>query len=268
MKKEHNIKSKLNYEKVLFSFHFKKRFISIRTLVCMILSITPTFYILINIQAFIDPNTAIDQNFLDGAIFWSGFIGQKTMVSFFRMIPVIIAVDIISGEFSNKTAMILYSTVPRNRVLLTKIIFLISYMLFFVLFSFISFGIVFLFKFNLIVSINFLITGFSLIFIDFTFILSLTVIFSALNRNTIISFLIPLLYINVEPIFVSLEMELLSYSYYKENIYYSLERILFIGKSIIIDGNIILSLIVFFSAPIIIFLITFYGFKQLDIRTN
>lgn len=267
MKKEHNIRSKLNYEKVLFSFHFKKRFISIRTLVCMILSITPTFYILINIQAFIDPNTAIDQNFLDVAIFWSGFIGQKTMVSFFRMIPVIIAVDIISGEFSNKTAMILYSTVPRNRVLLTKIIFLISYMLFFVLFSFISFGIVFLFKFNLIVSINFLITGFSLIFIDFTFILSLTVIFSALNRNTIISFLIPLLYINVEPIFESLEMELLSYSYYKNNIYSFFERILF-DYPVHIYGDTILTFIVFFSAPVIIFLITFYGFKQLDIRTN
>ena len=175
MKKKDKISFWFYQEKILFIHHFKKDFLSIKTLLCVSLSIILIIYSFIGIESF-------DQNILDTNIFWLGFIGAGYSSPFFKFIPIIIAANLISGEFSSKTAMILYSTVSRNRILISKILFSIIHLLFILIFSFILFEIVVLLTMNLAVSINILLTGFFLIFIELIFWLALTLIFSALTR--------------------------------------------------------------------------------------
>ncbi len=253
-------------QKTLFPLYFKTRLLSIRTIICILLSLITLSYTVMTIDIFTRSNIIVNQTLLDNQIFWSGFIGATLFSSYFLMIPVIITADIISGEFSNKTAMVLYSTVSRNKVLLSKIMFLLVYLLIFLLIPLISFGIMSLILFNLTVSMNILINGFILILVSSIFILSLTFAFSALTRSSIISFVIPFLYFSVEPIFDLFNMELLSYSYFRRNIYYSLQNFFF--NEMYVVNDLVLSYFVFFGVPIIVFIITFYGFKRLDIRAN
>lgn len=260
------VKDYLYLQKVFFPFYFKTRVISIRTIICILLSLIPLSYILISIDVITRSHIIINQAILDNEIFWSGFIGASFFSLYFLIIPVIIATDIVSVEFSNKTAMVLYSTISRNKVLFSKLMFLVVYLLILLLIPLISFGILSLFLFNLTVSTNILIIGFFLILVNSIFILSLTFAFSALTRSSIISFLIPFLYISFEPIFELLNVEFLSYNYFSRNIYFFLQNILFNESFIVKD--LVLSYIVFFGAPIIVFIITFYVFKRLDIRTN
>lgn len=260
------IKEYLYLQKVFFPFYFKTRVISIRTIICILLSLIPLSYTLISIDAIIRSHIIVNQIILDNEIFWWGFIGATFFSPYFLMIPLIIAADIVSGEFSNRTAMVLYSTVSRNKVLLSKIMFLLVYLLIFLLIPLISFGIMSLILFNLTVSMNILINGFFLVLVSSIFILSLTFTFSALTRSSIISFLIPFLYFSFEPVFELFNVEFLSYSYFRKNIYLFLQNIFF-NESFIVN-DLVLSYIVFFGAPIIVFIITFYGFKRLDIRTN
>jgi hypothetical protein len=133
--------------------------------------------------------------------------------------------------------------------------------------SFSSFVIITSIISNLYVSLHILLTYFFFIFIDLMFIVSLTFMFSTLTRNTITSFIVPFLYITIEPFFKAFELELLSYSYFKMIVFNFLEDIIFIER-ILIRDNTIISFIAFFGLPILILLITFYGFKQLDIRID
>ena len=260
------IKDYFYLQKVFFPFYFKTRIVSIRTIMCIILSLIPLSVTFISIDSLARSNIIVNQIILDNEIFWSGLVGSFFFSIYFNMIPVIIAVDIVSEEFSNKTAMVLYSTVSRKKVLFSKLVFLLVYLLIFLLIPFISFGIMSLILFNLIVSMDILINGFLLVFISSIFILLLTFAFSALTQNIIISFSIPFLYFSFEPIFFILNIELLSYSYFRRNIYSFLQNIFFNER--FMENDLVLSYIVFFGAPLIIIIIIFYGFKRVDIRIN
>lgn len=209
----------------------------------------------------------VDQNILDQQIFWSGFIGTGYSNLFFKFIPIIIAVNLVSGEFSNKVAMGLYSMVSRNRMLISKIIFSIVYLSLILIFSFVLFELVVLLTLGLTVSIDILVTGFFLIFLELIFWLLLTLSCSALTHNTLIALGVSYFYLSIAPTLEYYKMTFLNYNYYRKNIYFFLQRTLFDFQNGSFE-NLILSFITLFSLPVIIILITFYGFKRLDIRIN
>lgn len=254
------------YEKPLITFYMKKGIFSIKFIICIILSLIPIIASFISIIQEIEYGLIINQDSLD-LFFLYNFVHGIMISQFFRMIPVIITADVVSGEFSNKSAMILYSIGSRNKILIIKLLTLTLSILLLMVISFSSFVIMTFIITNLYVSLHFLLTGFFFMFIDLMFIMSLTFIFTTLTRNTITSFIVPFLYITIEPFFEAFELELLSYSYYKMIVFNFLEYIITIER-IMIRDNTIISLIAFFGLPILILLITFYGFKQLDIRVD
>jgi ABC-type transport system involved in multi-copper enzyme maturation permease subunit len=259
MKKKDKISFWFYHEKILFIHHFKKEFLSIKTLLCISLSIILVIYSLVGIESF-------DQNILDTNIFWLGFIGAGYSSPFFKFIPIIIAANLISGEFSSKTAMILYSTVSRNRILISKIIFSIIHLLFIIIFSFLLFEIVVLLTMNLTVSIDILLAGFFLIFIELIFWLALTLIFSALARNALAALGFSYFYMSISPTFEYYHMKFLNYNYFRKNIYFFFYETLFNQNSNY--EMLILSFTIVICMPIIIVLVTFYQFNKLDIRIN
>lgn len=259
MKKRNKISSWFYHEKILFIHHLKKEFFSIKTLICIGLSIILTIYSLSGIEFF-------DQNILETNIFWLGFIGAGYSSPFFKFIPIIIAANLVSGEFSSKTAMILYSTVSRNRILISKIIFSIIHLLFIIIFSFLLFEIVVLLTMNLTISINILLMGFFLIFIELIFWLALTLIFSALTHSALIALGFSYFYMSISPTLEYYNMKFLNYNYYRKNIYFFLYDTLFNQNSNY--EMLLLSFIIVICAPVIIVLVTFYQFNKLDIRIN
>ncbi len=269
MKIKNHKNSRIFAKKILFFHYFKKRVLSIRTLICFIILIFPIFMSLGPIPF----NNEINQNTVDKDIFWDQFINAYTIV--FRFFPIIIAFDLISGEFSNKTAMILYSTVSRNKVLISKILLSIVHLSIILIFSFIIFEIAVFLSFNFTISTPILISGFFLIFIDLFFWLSVTIMISALSKNSIITIGISYFIINAE-----LQMlffgeyiyvfKFISYTYYENSIRFFLRNLIF-NQNIIYNQNIffenlILSFAVFICAPLIIYLITFYGFNKVDLN--
>lgn len=265
-------KDKFNFKtnKILFKFYFKKRFVSIRSLVCILLLIIPVIYLIIDHKDLIKPNYVPSQNLINNAYFWSDFIGRTFTIpalTSLTIIPIIMTLDIISGEFSNKTAMVLYSAVSRNKVIRAKIIYLIVSLFIFVMVLFLSVEVITIILFKSIVSLNFLIVGFVLIFINLLFYLSFTFILSALTRNAIISFLIPFVYLFLGGVLEFLDMKLFIYSYFGNNILEFFTDILIHQEVIVyILPDLRLSFIIFFGLPFFIFLITFYEFKKVDIR--
>lgn len=254
------------YEKPLITFYMKKGIFSIKFITCIILSLIPIIAGLISISQELEHSLITNQESLD-FFFLYDFVRGILIFPYFRMIPVIITADVVSGEFSNKSAMILYSTGSRNKILVIKLLTLTLSILLLMVISFSSFVIITSIISNLYVSLHILLTYFFFIFIDLMFIVSLTFMFSTLTRNTITSFIVPFLYITIEPFFKAFELELLSYSYFKMIVFNFLEDIIFIER-ILIRDNTIISFIAFFGLPILILLITFYGFKQLDIRVD
>ena len=259
MKKNNKISSWYYQEKILFIHHFKKEFLSIKTIICISFSIILIISSLIGIEQY-------DQNILDTNIFWLGFIGAGYSSPFFKLIPIIIAANLVSGDFSSKTAMILYSTASRNRILISKILFSIIHLLFMIIFSFILFEIVILLTLNLTVSITILLAGFFLIFIELLFWLSLTLIISALTHSSLIALGIPYFYMSVSPTLEYYGMKFLNYNYFRKNVYFFLYDSLFNQNSTY--EMLLLSFIILICVPIIIILFTFYQFNKLDIRIN
>jgi len=259
MKKRNKISIWFYHEKILFIHHFKKEFLSIKTLICIGLSIILIIYSLSGIEFF-------DQNILETNIFWLGFIGAGYSSPFFKFIPIIIAANLVSGEFSSKTAMILYSTVSRNRILISKIIFSIIHLLFIIIFSFLLFEIVVLLTMNLTISINILLMGFFLIFIELIFWLALTLIFSALTHSALIALGFSYFYMSISPTFEYYNMKFLNYNYFRKNIYFFFYETLFNQNSNY--EMLLLSFIIVICAPVIIVLLIFYQFNKLDIRIN
>lgn len=260
MNRKNKINSSLFYEKNLFSFYLKKRVFSIKFILCIL------FSILISFSQSTFGRTISSQN-LDEYIFWQKFLGAFSLAIFPLYFPIIITADIVSGEFSNKSAMIIYSMESRTKILSIKLLILIISIFILNLFYFLTFLIIAFIKTGIFVSIHIFLIGFLIVFIEFLFISSLTFMISALTRNTFVSFILPFFYISITSFLEYYELELLSYNSYKMKIISFFENFLF-NEQIIFSIVKNISIIIFFGLPILIMLITFYSFKQLDIRID
>lgn len=207
----------------------------------------------------------LNQRNLDKWTFWGDFIGSYS--GMFTMISVIITADIVSGEFSNKSAMIIYATESRYKILTIKSLSMIITIFFLILFYFSAFLIMIFIKTDLLISINIFITGFFLIFIMMILYSSLTFMISALTHNIAISFIFPFFYVISEGFLEELELGLLSFNSYALRVFSFFENLLFFD---IIDLNAVtfFCLLFFFGASILFMLLTFYAFNQLDVRID
>lgn len=263
MKSLNNLKSSLSYDKHLFYFYLKKRMLSIKFILCVLLSVLIGSLAQSNSRSLIN----ISSHILDKNIFWQNFLGTFSLAIFPLYFPIIIAADIVSAEFSNRSAMIIYSMESRNKVLSIKLLSLIisifilnlSYFLPFLIFTYI--------RTSLLVSFHIFLMGFLIIFIEFIFISLITFMTSALTRNTFVSFILPFFYISVETNLEYFELGLLSYTSYQMKVISFFENFLF-NEQIIVSIVKSFSIIMFFGLPLLIILITFYCFKQLDIRID
>ena len=163
--------------------------------------------------------------------------------------------------------MIIYATESRNKILAIKLFCVVISIFILMLFYFSTFLIMVFIRTNLLVSIHIFLMGFLIIFIQLIFYLSLTFMISALTRNVVLSFILPFFYIIIETFLEDLELGLLSYSSYTVKVIYFFENLIF-HEQIIFSSVTIICIIIFFGLPILIMLITFYAFKQLDIRVD
>jgi len=92
---------------------------------------------------------------------------------------------------------------------------------------------------------------------------------SALTHNVSISFILPFFYLIIESFLEDLELELLSYSSYTVEVFYFFENLIFKFNGYFTFSSVtVICIVVSFGLPILVMLITFYAFKQLDIRVN
>ncbi len=266
MKRENKTKTSLFYEKHLFCFYLKHRILSIRFILCIMLSLLLIFDTSknINFEAVANQHITVDK------LYWSRFIVPFSIFSFWlRVLPVIIAVDIVSGEFSNKSAMIIYATESRRKILAIKFLAVIMSLFILMVFYFLTFISLIFIRTNFLVSIPFILTGFLIIFIQLISYLTLTFMISALTRNVSISFILPFFYLIIESFLEDLELELLSYSSYTVEVFRFFENLIFKFNGYFTFSSVtVICIVVFFGLPILVMLITFYAFKQLDIRVN
>jgi len=267
MKRENKMKSSLFYEKHLFSFYLKNRILSLKFLICLLLLMIPILQIL-NDYIFstnIPIHLRLNQSLLDRILYWEDFIASYGF--FLIFLPIIISVDIISEEFSNKSAMILYSTESRNKILFIKLLSLMSAISLLTIIYFSTFLIAIFITTNYLVSIDIFLIGFLFVYLEFIFIASLTFMISALTRNVISSFFLPFLYLILNPFLEVLELGLLSYYSYKMKVF-NFFRYMFFQEIIIFSNITAICIIAIFGLPIMIILITFYTFNQFDIRVD
>ncbi len=267
MKRENKIKSSLFYDKHLFLFYMKKNILSVKFAICFIFLFIPIFQTLSELEYIIylgNANIRI-QSDLDEVIFWQRFIGIYSR--YLTLIPVILTADIVSGEFSNKSAMIIYATESRYKILTIKLLCVIFSLLILVLFYFSAFLIVIFIKTELLISINIFMTGFLFIFVELILYSSLTFLISALTRNIAISFIFPFFYLITQGFLEEFELGLFSINSYLFRVLEFFENLFFYER---IDLNAVtfFCLVIFFGASILIMLITFYTFNQLDIRID
>ena len=265
MKRENNTESSLFYEKHLFSFYLKKRILSKSFIGCIILSLIIFFSI---INEFNSQNI-INQRILDEEIYWQYFI--VFLSKYLRFLPPIFVADIVSEEFSNRSAMIIYTTESRTKILSIKLLSLMTSIFILLLFYFSSFLIFNFLMTELFVAIHIFLTGFLIIFMEFLFFSSLVFMISTLTLKVVPSLILPTFYIVIEIFFVvflvDVELGLLSYTSYEMKVINFFENLIF-NKEIIFSGLIIISTMVFFGLPILIILIIFHHFKRIDIRVD
>jgi ABC-2 type transport system permease protein len=249
----------------LISFFLKTYLKELRTVICLILAIIPPIYSINFIINFTE-TSSIDQIDIDSYFFWNSFLFISILL--YRFATVIICSDIISGDFSNKSAMILYSLpLSRSRIIIFKIISMVVYLLILETISFLLFGSILLIVFNYSISLNIFLLGFLLNFFNILFGLSFSLFLSAVTRNTIISALIPFIYLYIgSQIFDMLNLEFLSYVYISGKVVNVVSNYIETGL-FIFEFPDILSLILLISIPFIIILITLVSFKEMDIRT-
>ncbi len=264
MKKDNKSQCSRSYEKHLFLFYLKKRILSIKFIVCFMLLLIPIFQILNDLDYRIIDN----QRELDKMIFWGDFIGFYSIFGMFLLfIPVIVAADIVSGEFSNKSAMLIYATESRHKILTIKSLSLMISIFILMLFYFSAFLIMIFIKTDLLVSIHIFLMGFLFIFIVMIFYSSFTFMVSALTRSVTLSFIIPFFYLIINTFLEGFELGLLSFFSYTLRAFYFFENLIFY-EQITLSTVTIFCLIVFFGVSIMIMLLTFYIFNQLDIRVD
>ncbi len=261
MNRKNKRNSSLFYEKKLFSFYLKKRILSIVFIVCILLSLVLAF------TSFL--SSSIEENIsrlnVDSVVFWQDFLGIFSLLIFPLYFPIIISADIVSGEFSNRSALIIYSMESRTKILSIKLVSLITSIFILNLFYFVTFLLIVFIKTGIFISIHIFLIGFLIIFLESMFISSITFMISTLTQNTFVSFILPFSYISIAPFLGFFELDLFSYNFYKMKVGSFFEYFLF-NEQIIFSIINTISIIIFFGLPILIMLITFYSFKQLDIR--
>ena len=266
MKKVRKYKNIDFTEGFLFTFYLKKGIFSIRFITCVVFSLIPLLQFIL-----LYPEVTINHQNLLNSFFWGDFVWNALLFSpFFSLISVLLAADIVSGEFSNKSAMILYSIGSRSKILLIKILYLLFTLFILTIISFLSFTIYGLFNFGMIAEIRFYLAGFLIVFFDLMFYVALTLMCSALIRKSLVAFIIPLFYIflQVGYIFESYDVSLLSHSYYKLKVFNLFDTIVYSHFESSLPTATIFDLVIFFALPILLFLITIYSFKQIDIRVD
>jgi len=266
MKKVRKYKNISFSEGFLFTFYLKKGIFSIQFIMCILFSLIPIMQII-----FLYPELNINsQNFLN-SFFWGDFVGNTLIYApFFSLISVFLAADIVSGEFSNKSAMILYSIGSRSKILVIKILYLLFNIIILAVISFLSFTIYGLIKFGMIAEMRFYLAGFLVVLFNLMFYVSLTLMCSALIRKSLVAFILPLFYIFIQAgyIFESFDLDLLSHSYYNLRVFHLFWSVVFSGIESSMTLGTIFDLVIFFALPILLFLITIYSFKQIDIRVD
>ena len=253
-------------EGFLFTFYLKKGIFSIRFITCVVFSLIPLLQFIL-----LYPELTINSQNLLNSFFWGDFVWNALLFSpFFSLISVLLAADIVSGEFSNKSAMILYSIGSRSKILLIKILYLLFTLFILTIISFLSFTIYGLFNFGMIAEIRFYLAGFLIVFFDLMFYVALTLMCSALIRKSLIAFIIPLFYIFLQSggFFRSFDLDLLSFSYYKLNVFRLFQSIIYSRIEISAIIGTIFDLVIYFAFPTLLFLIIIYSFKQIDIRVD
>lgn len=253
-------------EGFLFAFYLKKGIFSLQFIVCILFSLIPIMQII-----FLYPEITIHSQNSINSFFWHDFVGNALMTSpFFSLISIFLAADIVSGEFSNKSAMILYSIGSRTKILIIKILYLLFSIFILTVISFLTFTIYGHIKFEMIAETRFYLAGFLIVFFNLLFYVSLTLMCSALIRKSLIAFIIPLLYIFLQSgfLFESFDLDLLSYSYYKLRVYDLCQSVVYSHFETSMTIGTIFDLFIFFALPLMIFLITLYSFQQIDIRVD
>ena len=266
MKKVRKYKNIDFTEGFLFTFYLKKGIFSFQFITCIIFSLIPLIQFIL-----LYPELTINHQNLLNSYFWGDFVRSALLFSpFFSLISVFLAADIVSGEFSNKSAMILYSIGSRSRILLIKILYLLFTIFILTIISFLSFTIYGLIKFGMIAETRFYLAGFLIVFFDLMFYVSLTLLCSALIRKSLIAFILPLFYIFLQAggFFESFDLDLLSHSYYKLKVFRLFQSVVYSRFESPVTIGTIFDLVIFFALPLTIFLITLYSFKQIDIRVD
>jgi len=262
--------SLLQIDITLNKFYFRKSFFSIRTILCLILLFFPLFNLILSYNTYINPLVEYHQNFINNAYFWGDFMENNLNNIFLPILPLIsllITADSVSGEFSNRTAIVLYTNLSRKTIIRAKIEFLVMSLVIYVSLLWISLIIATSILFHAVISFSFLITGYILVFAHLLFYVAFSFLLSSLTQNTFIAFLVPFFYISFSGIFITLDMELLSYNYYGDTLFSFFGDILSPNNYIINDFPLLLfSFIIYFGLPIILFIVTYYEFKRIDIR--
>ena len=264
MKRESKIKSSLFYEKHLFLFYMKKNILSVKFIVCFILLFIPIFQTFQTLNE-LEYGIINNQSELDELLFWRVFIG--TYSGMLTLISVILAADVVSGEFSNKSAMIIYATESRYKILTINSLCLIISIFILMLFYFSAFLIMIFIKTDLLVSIHIYIMGFLFIFIELILYSSLTFMVSALTRSIALSFIFPFIYMMTDSLLEGFELGLLSFDSYILRVFDFFENLILFER-FDLDAITIICLIFYFGASILIMLLTFYVFNQRDVRID
>ena len=255
----------IKQEFLLITFFLKKYLKDLRTIICLIIIIVPPIYTISIINHLFETETDINQIVIDDYIYWNAFLFFSILL--YRFSTIIISSDIISGDFSDRSAMILYTTpVSRKRIVISKIFSMVIYLFLFQLISFITFYISLLLMVGTSVSVNFFLFGFFLNFLNVLFCLSFSLTLSALTKNTIISILIPFFYFYIGPqLFDIFDFELLSYTYYNAIVIEGISN--FIESGVLNFGfEQFLSLILMICIPLVLIFITIVIFNKSDIR--
>lgn len=195
-----------------------------------------------------------------------GQIFYNQLLPVLPLISIIITADLVSGEFSNRTAMVLYTNINRKTIVRAKIEFLVVSLVIYVSLLWISLIIATSLLFHSVISFNYLITGYILVFTHLLFYVSFSFLLSSLTQNTFAAFLVPFFYLYFGGFFIALDMELLSYNYYGNTVFSFFTDVLFNNYTINDFPLLVFSFIMYFGLPIILFIVTYFEFKKIDIR--
>lgn len=250
------------FERILFSLYYKRNVKTVRAYISIFVAILPNLFTIgiMNGQVHY-----ITQGIFENETFWQFFILNS--LSFGPLVSILLSGSIISQDFSKGTAQLIYSSISRKKNLLSNLRFLILHTLLLQLFSFTAFSVQGIIVLNKVVPPGLFILGFIFTFVYSLFFLSFTFILTSLTRNTVVSLLIPFFYLNFTYILILMDMKLLAISYYTDTV---TEVVLFYFWKGIIDVNdgLVLSIIILSLLPLILFIISIYGFEVVEIRHN